>query len=44
MYVAEFAPVTEIVPSAALPPTTPFTSHVIVAPAEAQNDAVNTCD
>jgi hypothetical protein len=30
-----------IVPSVALPPIIPFTSHVIVAPAARQNDAEN---
>jgi hypothetical protein len=40
---AVFAPVLEIVPSAELPPATPFTSHVTVLPPARQNDALNAC-
>ena len=32
-----------MVPSVALPPVIPFTSHAILAPAATQKDAVNDC-
>lgn len=35
--------VAAIVPTLALPPAIPFTSHAMLAPAAMQNDAVNDC-
>lgn len=43
-YSAALALLGAIVPTVAFPPTAPFTSHVIVASAAAQNDAENDCE
>ena|SRR5271166_1113435 len=37
------APLLAIVPTVALPPTIPFTSHTAAAPLVEQNEAVNVC-
>lgn len=44
MYVAEFVPLTAIVPRLAFPPATPFTSHAIAVPDGAQIVVVKFCD
>src|SRR5580658_3780926 len=37
------APLLAIVPTVALPPAIPLTSHAVAAPSVAQNEAVNVC-
>ena len=41
---AAFAPVETIVPTIGLPPTVPFTSHVMGVPAATQEFAVSDCE
>jgi hypothetical protein len=43
VYVAVVAPLGAMVPTVALPPAIPFTSHAIVAPLARQNEALKLC-